>query len=155
MWTLAQAMMTGISSRGDTYTCYQKFPSCPRDQSKLLYYLNNHRGGFFRGFSRPYYGRSDSRIVNKEITARPLVFYNDIQENILAHDDRFVFGNRSPKQVAPTDRLPHRFQFPASESSNAFFGNQASQFFPEDWFQKLKCIQFGSISKICMRLLVT
>lgn len=137
MWTLAQAMTTGITSRGDSYTCYQKFPNCPRDQSRLLYYLNNHRGGFFRGFSRPYYGRSESRIVNKEIPARPLVFQNEFIDNTVTNEDKFVFGNRLPKNfnfepVSPTDRLPNRLQFPVNELPESFFKNQDFQFFPVD-----------------------
>ncbi|KAG5681822.1 hypothetical protein PVAND_011230 [Polypedilum vanderplanki] len=31
--------------------CDSAYPKCPRDDNQLLYYLNNHRGGFFRFFN--------------------------------------------------------------------------------------------------------
>lgn len=31
--------------------CDGAYPRCPRDENQLLYYLNNHRGGFFRFFN--------------------------------------------------------------------------------------------------------
>lgn len=31
--------------------CYTAYPRCPRSEDDLLYYLNNHRGGFFRFFN--------------------------------------------------------------------------------------------------------
>lgn len=31
--------------------CDSAYPRCPRDETQLLYYLNNHRGGFFRFFN--------------------------------------------------------------------------------------------------------
>jgi hypothetical protein len=31
--------------------CDLSYPRCPRDENQVLYYLNNHRGGFFRFFN--------------------------------------------------------------------------------------------------------
>lgn len=31
--------------------CDAAYPRCPRDENQVLYYLNNHRGGFFRFFN--------------------------------------------------------------------------------------------------------
>ncbi|XP_031624175.1 uncharacterized protein DDB_G0283357 isoform X2 [Contarinia nasturtii] len=31
--------------------CHTAYPRCPRNEDDLLYYLNNHRGGFFRFFN--------------------------------------------------------------------------------------------------------
>jgi hypothetical protein len=31
--------------------CDSAYPRCPRDENQMLYYLNNHRGGFFRFFN--------------------------------------------------------------------------------------------------------
>lgn len=31
--------------------CHTAYPKCPRNEDDLLYYLNNHRGGFFRFFN--------------------------------------------------------------------------------------------------------
>lgn len=31
--------------------CDASYPRCPRDENQMLYYLNNHRGGFFRFFN--------------------------------------------------------------------------------------------------------
>uniref|UniRef100_A0A182PEQ7 Uncharacterized protein n=1 Tax=Anopheles epiroticus TaxID=199890 RepID=A0A182PEQ7_9DIPT len=32
-------------------SCDAYYPKCPKDEMQILYYLNNHRGGFFRFFS--------------------------------------------------------------------------------------------------------
>lgn len=64
--TFGRAALLGYSTRGSTRGCLQAYPTCPRDPDKLIEYLNNHNGGFFRFFrgtpgqnsahySKPYY----------------------------------------------------------------------------------------------------
>ncbi|XP_014474526.1 PREDICTED: uncharacterized protein LOC106744356 [Dinoponera quadriceps] len=55
MLNFARAAALGYSSWGDPAACYRAFPRCPRNPDKLLHYLNNHNGGFFRFFGG--YGR--------------------------------------------------------------------------------------------------
>jgi len=54
--SFARATALGYGSRGDPATCYRAFPRCPRNPDKLVHYLNNHNGGFFRFFSRSGHG---------------------------------------------------------------------------------------------------
>ncbi|KAH0955482.1 hypothetical protein HN011_009753 [Eciton burchellii] len=54
--SFARATALGYGSRGDPATCYRAFPRCPRNSDKLVHYLNNHNGGFFRFFSRSGHG---------------------------------------------------------------------------------------------------
>ncbi|CAL1674910.1 unnamed protein product [Lasius platythorax] len=54
--SFARAAVLGYSSNGNSATCYRAFPRCPRNPDKLVYYLNNHNGGFFRFFSRGEHG---------------------------------------------------------------------------------------------------
>ncbi|XP_022915406.2 uncharacterized protein [Onthophagus taurus] len=46
-----RAALLGYNSKGDSYSCAQAYPKCPRDPDLLLNYLNNHNGGFFRFFN--------------------------------------------------------------------------------------------------------
>ncbi|KOC61296.1 hypothetical protein WH47_06120 [Habropoda laboriosa] len=47
-----RAMILGYSNRGNSETCYEAFPRCPKDMNGLIYYLNNYNGGFFRLFNK-------------------------------------------------------------------------------------------------------
>ncbi|XP_046387331.1 basic salivary proline-rich protein 2 [Ischnura elegans] len=47
------AALLGISSRGRPENCYKAFPDCPQRSERLLEYLNNHRGGFFKAVGDP------------------------------------------------------------------------------------------------------
>uniref|UniRef100_A0A182K199 Uncharacterized protein n=1 Tax=Anopheles christyi TaxID=43041 RepID=A0A182K199_9DIPT len=38
-------------------SCDAYYPKCPKDEMQILYYLNNHRGGFFRFFSNGEQGQ--------------------------------------------------------------------------------------------------
>ncbi|XP_011690428.1 PREDICTED: uncharacterized protein LOC105451579 [Wasmannia auropunctata] len=51
MLSFARAAVLGYSSNGNPAMCYRAFPRCPRNPDKLVHYLNNHNGGFFRLFS--------------------------------------------------------------------------------------------------------
>ncbi|XP_066158006.1 uncharacterized protein [Euwallacea fornicatus] len=45
-----KAALLGFAARGDTGSCRVAYPECPSDPEKLIKYLNNHNGGFFRFF---------------------------------------------------------------------------------------------------------
>jgi hypothetical protein len=51
-----RAVLLGITAKGDPNTCFSAYPTCPRDPDRLVDYLNNHNGGFFRFFGahQPY-----------------------------------------------------------------------------------------------------
>lgn len=44
-----RAALLGLTS--GEHNCHTAYPKCPRNEDDLLYYLNNHRGGFFRFFN--------------------------------------------------------------------------------------------------------
>uniref|UniRef100_A0A0A1WSX2 Uncharacterized protein n=1 Tax=Zeugodacus cucurbitae TaxID=28588 RepID=A0A0A1WSX2_ZEUCU len=44
-----RAALLGIS--GGERSCTQTYAKCPKNEYEILYYLNNHRGGFFKFFS--------------------------------------------------------------------------------------------------------
>ncbi|XP_028049429.2 uncharacterized protein LOC105830232 isoform X2 [Monomorium pharaonis] len=46
----ARAAVLGYGSNGNSAMCYRAFPRCPRNPDKLVHYLNNYNGGFFRFF---------------------------------------------------------------------------------------------------------
>ncbi|XP_012222290.1 uncharacterized protein [Linepithema humile] len=53
--TFIRAALMGYNN-GNPSTCYREFPRCPRNPDKLVHYLNNHNGGFFRFFSQGAHG---------------------------------------------------------------------------------------------------
>uniref|UniRef100_A0A182JN02 Uncharacterized protein n=1 Tax=Anopheles atroparvus TaxID=41427 RepID=A0A182JN02_ANOAO len=42
-------------------SCDAYYPKCPKDEMEILYYLNNHRGGFFRFFSNGEQGQQQQQ----------------------------------------------------------------------------------------------
>ncbi|KAJ8930057.1 hypothetical protein NQ314_017222 [Rhamnusium bicolor] len=46
-----KAALQGYASKGNTGSCNYAYPECPSDPDKLVGYLNNHNGGFFRYFN--------------------------------------------------------------------------------------------------------
>ncbi|KAK9890073.1 hypothetical protein WA026_008886 [Henosepilachna vigintioctopunctata] len=48
--SFGKAALLGYSSKGNAATCMYAYPQCPRDPDKLVEYLNNYNGGFFRFF---------------------------------------------------------------------------------------------------------
>ncbi|KAL5293046.1 hypothetical protein ACFFRR_011673 [Megaselia abdita] len=46
-----RAALLGLT--GGERTCSSTYTKCPRDEDEVLYYLNNHRGGFFKFFNEP------------------------------------------------------------------------------------------------------
>jgi hypothetical protein len=83
-----RAILLGITAKGDPNTCFSAYPTCPRDPERLVDYLNNHNGGFFRffGTQQPYYpphqvSRIQTGLSQFTATRRP-------------HDIR---GNRPPQ----------------------------------------------------------
>lgn len=65
MLNFARAVVLGYSSNGNPAMCYRAFPRCPRNPDKLVHYLNNHNGGFFRFFSRGEHSLPQSSYVSR------------------------------------------------------------------------------------------
>ncbi|XP_041983261.1 uncharacterized protein LOC121736244 [Aricia agestis] len=53
LFVFGRAVYLGVSSRGNPASCRYAYPQCPTDAEKLVHYLNNHNGGFFRFFNSP------------------------------------------------------------------------------------------------------
>lgn len=49
--TFAKAALLGYISKGNSDKCLSAYPTCPSDPDKLVQYLNNYNGGFFRFFN--------------------------------------------------------------------------------------------------------
>lgn len=47
-----RAALLGYTARGDPRACLIAYPTCPREPDRLVDYLNNHNGGFFRFFNQ-------------------------------------------------------------------------------------------------------
>lgn len=92
--TFAKAVLLGFSSRGDLSSCYRAYSTCPKDPDRLVQYLNNYNGGFFRFFSgipQQFPVRASKRILNN---------YGDSGDRLTFHA-----GLRSPKTLTfPSDK---------------------------------------------------
>ncbi|KAJ8709433.1 hypothetical protein PYW07_009259 [Mythimna separata] len=53
LFVFGRAAVTGMTAKGNPSACYRAYPQCPTDPEKLINYLNNHNGGFFRFFGLP------------------------------------------------------------------------------------------------------
>lgn len=95
MFVFGRAALLGATMR-DPYRCYRSFPECPRDPDRLVDYLNNHNGGFFRMFEqpqgtaspdtgyptrRPYYSRSDKNF-RKGVSDKMVILHRRIKKKI-------------------------------------------------------------------------
>ncbi|XP_046972361.1 uncharacterized protein LOC124539082 [Vanessa cardui] len=74
LFVFGRAVFLGMSSNGNTASCRYAYPSCPTDPEQLIYYLNNHNGGFFRFFNSPQQGQQNVEQ-----------FYNKLTQNYGLH----------------------------------------------------------------------
>ncbi|TMW43100.1 hypothetical protein DOY81_011820 [Sarcophaga bullata] len=58
-----RAALLGLS--GGEKSCLQTYVKCPKNEYEIIYYLNNHRGGFFKFFSEP---EEQQQNVNHDAT---------------------------------------------------------------------------------------
>ncbi|CAH2095553.1 unnamed protein product [Euphydryas editha] len=59
LFVFGRAVFLGMSSNGNTASCRYAYPLCPTDPERLVHYLNNHNGGFFRFFNSPQQGQQN------------------------------------------------------------------------------------------------
>lgn len=64
-----RAALLGLTS--GEQSCTTAYPKCPRSEDDLLYYLNNHRGGFFRFFNG---GAAFGDDVNNQYNPNPYTY---------------------------------------------------------------------------------
>ncbi|XP_050435977.1 uncharacterized protein LOC126842836 [Adelges cooleyi] len=84
-----RAALLGYNSRNDPRSCLAAYPTCPRDPDRLIDYLNNHNGGFFRFFNQqipqyaPQYAqqynayktRADKELRPRILSGQPSQYY--------------------------------------------------------------------------------
>lgn len=64
-----RAALLGYSGSGN---CDVAYPKCPRDEEQILFYLNNHRGGFFRFFNGGQSFGGDDNYVPQQSQVQPV-----------------------------------------------------------------------------------
>lgn len=68
LFVFGRAAFLGMSSKNNPASCRYAYPQCPADPEKLVYYLNNHNGGFFRFFNAPQRGQQNIGQFYDEIS---------------------------------------------------------------------------------------
>ncbi|XP_076262430.1 uncharacterized protein LOC143197687 [Rhynchophorus ferrugineus] len=141
-----KAAFLGFASRGNTRQCEYAYPKCPVNPDKLIQYLNNHNGGFFRffqGLNKPTQGYQQNyaqyfnkyrpnrfrnyNIAEDRIQTRPFnSLDNDIQSD---YDYYYKTGKKLqfPEYPEPihypynTNKDNHQFVFPSSDETSSPF----------------------------------
>ncbi|KAL0277843.1 UNVERIFIED_CONTAM: hypothetical protein PYX00_004983 [Menopon gallinae] len=126
MLAFGRAVVLGLSNRGDPYSCIVNYPKCPKDETRLLYYLNNHRGGFFRFFDMklPHqnyqYGQNTyySQYTN---TYKPNRYYYS------RRPDNYPFKTKEKSSETYAKKYGHSITFPVrnSPSDRVIFPSEA------------------------------
>ncbi|XP_013173121.1 PREDICTED: TBC1 domain family member 5 homolog A [Papilio xuthus] len=70
LFVFGRAAFLGMSSKNNPASCRYAYPLCPTDPEQLVFYLNNHNGGFFRFFNAP---QNSQQNINQ--------FYNQLSQN--------------------------------------------------------------------------
>lgn len=124
----AKAALLGYASKGNSDSCLDAYPQCPRDPNKLVHYLNNYNGGFFRFFkgvdtrpSQPNYG-----VINypQNLPYRNLIAQERIQNrpaqyllNNYVGGDSVVFSDNDGGSFNAYSRLPKTLSFPTDDDN--------------------------------------
>ncbi|KYB29918.1 uncharacterized protein LOC103313314 [Tribolium castaneum] len=124
----AKAALLGYVSKGNSDSCLDAYPQCPRDPNKLVHYLNNYNGGFFRFFKgvdtrpsqvinypqnfplRPY----QNSIAQERIQNRPT--QQDVSNNYVGGSDPVLFSD-SDASFNVYSRLPKTLSFPTDDDN--------------------------------------
>lgn len=78
----------GVTSKGNPSACRHAYPQCPNDPEKLLNYLNNHNGGFFRFFGQPEVPQQPQNLEQ---------FYNYLSgQNSVQQQPQQIYTNLRP-----------------------------------------------------------
>lgn len=80
------------------HNCHTAYPRCPRNEDDLLYYLNNHRGGFFRFFNGgAAFGDDQNYQPN------PNQYHQSAASNQHYNQNYQNYQNQRPPQNQPSD----------------------------------------------------
>ncbi|XP_013147313.1 PREDICTED: putative mediator of RNA polymerase II transcription subunit 26 [Papilio polytes] len=86
-----------MSSKNNPSSCRVAYPLCPTDAEQLVYYLNNHNGGFFRFFNAP---QNNQQNINQ--------FYNQLSQNYNNQQNQFpqnFINNNFPYQYNQQNQI--------------------------------------------------
>ncbi|XP_064074204.1 uncharacterized protein LOC135193876 [Vanessa tameamea] len=91
LFVFGRAVFLGMSSNGNTASCRYAYPLCPTDPEQLVYYLNNHNGGFFRFFNSPQQGQQNVEQFYNQLTQNYGLYQQGQPQN-------YGFYNPNPAQ---------------------------------------------------------
>ncbi|XP_072755836.1 uncharacterized protein [Anoplolepis gracilipes] len=169
--SFARAAVLGYSSNGNPAMCFRAFPRCPRNPDKLVHYLNNHNGGFFRFFRKGYgeeksFGERKQKALPPGIAAAEAdrtgklnfgitILTENYKKNFFPSDNtlessrRVIFSNREEPVENENDR-PSENTFPEflpnlrSSDANLFLQNPIPFFPQESEEQGVRVLRFTS-----------
>lgn len=90
--SFGKAALLGYSSKGNAGTCMYAYPECPRDPERLVEYLNNYNGGFFRffnGLNPQHLNKQPYGLAPEQNFGRP-PYLHSFQSGIYSTED-FIF----------------------------------------------------------------
>lgn len=154
-----KAAVLGFAAKGNPRSCQTAYPECPSDADKLIQYLNNHNGGFFRFFQglnpagqnlyqqfnryRPgYFGKA---LAEKRIQNRPSEYLNNyINREVFVKPHKGVsFPDRSQSAVFAQPGIT----FPSSSYHDNQIDEQSFKF-PSDPYRRGKTLHFSDSENV-------
>lgn len=128
-----KAILLGYSSSNYPESCLNSYPKCPRDPDRLVQYLNNHNGGFFRFFNGINTQNKNSYIngqpmIEAKIQNKPVEYLPDLIQSSL------------PQSINSNNEI---IQFPAliENINDDYFENN-------HYYRSSKSIRFPSDSSL-------
>ncbi|GBP71774.1 hypothetical protein EVAR_58871_1 [Eumeta japonica] len=101
LFVFGRAVFLGVTSKENNGVCRYAYPLCPTDPEKLVEYLNNYNGGFFRFFNEP-----SSMYPQSEFNGQASLqqFYSQLSST--PHQTQ-VFSNQQQNIQGPGDFSGH------------------------------------------------
>ncbi|KAJ0172025.1 hypothetical protein K1T71_011998 [Dendrolimus kikuchii] len=138
LFLFGRAVLLGMTSKGNPSSCRYAYPQCPNDPDELVYYLNNHKGGFFRFFNnikgKPYSGgtqnfQSYSEYQSSRTDPNNLGLYNNHKK--YSRKDAYDKGNEETDVAINSNTLARIQNKPANVLNNNFIV-KTKWLFPDD-----------------------
>lgn len=138
LYVFGRATVTGITAKGNPSACYRAYPQCPRDPEKLINYLNNHNGGFFRFFGQPDTPQQTHNLEQ---------FYNYLSgQNGLPQQQQQGYGLLKPNGYGFPQQNPYAQSYNYGQSNyNKQFSNRNANSIESEVEAKIQNKPIGNI----------
>lgn len=125
-------MLLGYSSKGNTRSCLYAYPQCPQDPDRLVDYLNNYNGGFFRffnGIPPQRYPQNPQRPLYPLYNPQPIPPHHS---NYYQNKNVFAEQRILSRPSQDLDFFQNEVRFPNVLSNDVTFQRETTLVFPKE-----------------------